>query len=108
ASPMAENEDGQERTERATPKRLEEARRRGQIPRSRDLSAAAVLMTAGASLYFLGAYLGGRMHGLVTRSLMLSREQSLDANLVVPTLAAAAGDALLACAPLFGLIVLAA
>src|SRR5690606_1284607 len=71
-------------------------------------SAAAVLMTASASLYFLGAYLGGRMHGLVTRSLMLSREQSLDANLVVPTLAAAAGDALLACAPLFGLIVLAA
>ena len=34
---MAENE--QERTEQPTPKRLEEARRKGQIPRSIELSA---------------------------------------------------------------------
>ena len=43
---MAEN-DAQERTEQATPKRLEEARRKGQIPRSRDLSAAAVTLVGG-------------------------------------------------------------
>ena len=34
--------DKHDRTEDATPKRLEEARKRGQIPRSRDLNAAAV------------------------------------------------------------------
>ena len=66
---MAENEDGQERTESATPKRLEEARRRGQIPRSRDLSTAAVMMTAGAGLYFLGGQLAGALHGLMQRGL---------------------------------------
>ena len=47
---MAENEDGQEKTESATPKRLEEARKKGQIPRSRDLTAAAVLMAGGVAL----------------------------------------------------------
>jgi flagellar biosynthetic protein FlhB len=105
---MAENADGQERTESATPKRLEEARRRGQIPRSRDLSTAAVMMTGGAALYFLGGQLGGNLHGLMTRGLSLSREQALDSSRVLPTLASTAGDALLACLPLFGLVVLAA
>jgi flagellar biosynthesis protein FlhB len=105
---MAENEDGTEKTESATPKRLEEARRKGQIPRSRDLSTAAVMMTAGAGLYFFGGGLSGNMHGLMRRGLTLTREQSLDPNQIVPQLSANAGDALLACIPLFGLIVLAA
>jgi flagellar biosynthetic protein FlhB len=105
---MAENEDGEERTESATPKRLEEARRRGQIPRSRDLTTAAVMMTAGAGLYFLGGQLGGSLHALMRRGLTLSREQSLDANHMLPALSGAAVDALLACVPLFSLIVLAA
>lgn len=37
----------QDRTERATPKRLADARKKGQVPRSRELSAAAVVL-AGA------------------------------------------------------------
>jgi flagellar biosynthetic protein FlhB len=105
---MAENEDGQERTESATPKRLEEARRRGQIPRSRDLSTAAVMMTGGAALYFLGGQLGSNLRGMMMRGLTLSRDQALDESQIVPTLAGTAGDALFACIPLFGLVVLAA
>ena len=44
----------QDRTESATPKRLEEARREGRIPRSRDLTAAAAMLTAGISLKVVG------------------------------------------------------
>ena len=43
---MAENEDGQERSEQATPKRQEEARRKGQVPRSRELTTMAMLLMA--------------------------------------------------------------
>jgi len=50
---MAENEE--ERTEQPTPKRLEEARKKGQVPRSTELSAAAVILTVGGGLHFLGA-----------------------------------------------------
>jgi flagellar biosynthesis protein FlhB len=105
---MAENEDGAERTESATPKRLEDARRRGQIPRSRDLTTAAVMMTAGSGLYFMGGRLSGNLHSLMKRGLTLTREQSLDPSQMMPVLSRAAADALLACAPMFGLIVLAA
>jgi len=105
---MAENEDGQERTESATPKRLEEARRKGQIPRSRDLSAAAVLMTGGVGLSFMGAQIGGDLHGLMQRSLLLSREEALDTRYMLPALSQAAADGLMACVPVLGLIMLAA
>ena len=37
---------GQEKTEQPTSKRLEEARKQGQVPRSVDLSTAAVLLLA--------------------------------------------------------------
>ncbi len=45
---------GQERTESATPKRREEARREGRIPRSQDLSAASVLIAGTALLATAG------------------------------------------------------
>ncbi|HMN44418.1 MAG TPA: flagellar biosynthesis protein FlhB [Povalibacter sp.] len=105
---MAENEDGQEKTESATPKRLEEARRKGQIPRSRDLSAAAVLMTGGIALSSMGGQLGGDIHSLMRRGLTLTREQSMDATQIVPSLTNAALDGLIACLPIFGLLALVA
>jgi flagellar biosynthetic protein FlhB len=104
---MAEDQ-AQERTEQATPKRLEEARRKGQIPRSRDLSAAAVTLAGGLALYMLGGHIAGQMYGLMHRGLSLSRDQAMDASLLLPALADAAGDGLRAFAPVLGTIVLAA
>lgn len=43
----------QDRTEKATPKRLREARKRGQVPRSRELSTAVVVGAGAAAM--LGA-----------------------------------------------------
>jgi flagellar biosynthesis protein FlhB len=103
---MAEND--QERTEQPTPKRLEEARRKGQIPRSIELSAAAVILTVGGGLHLLGGYMGGRFHGLMSTSLTLTREQSVDESLMIPTMMTEASYALLACGPILGLTALAA
>lgn len=51
---MAEHS-AQERTEKATPKRLREARRKGQVPRSRELTTAAVVLgSAGVLLATAG------------------------------------------------------
>jgi flagellar biosynthetic protein FlhB len=104
----AENEDGQERTESATPKRLEEAREKGQIPRSRDLTAAAVLMTGGIALSSMGPQIGGALSSLMKRGLTITREQALDSTQLIPTLTGAALDGLVACLPVLGLMLLAA
>lgn len=105
---MAEGDDAQEKTESATPKRLEDARRKGQIPRSRDLSTAAVTMSAAAALYMMGDQIAGKMYAFMERSLTLSREQALDSTQMIPSLTSAAVDGLKMCAPVLGIICLAA
>lgn len=45
-------ESGQEKTEQPTPRKLLEARRKGQVAKSKDLSAAVVLMAAVVVFYF--------------------------------------------------------
>jgi flagellar biosynthesis protein FlhB len=50
---VAEERD-EERTEPATPRRREEARERGQVARSGDLSSAVILLAAVVALRFLG------------------------------------------------------
>jgi len=47
-----------EKTEAPTPRRLEEARERGQVPRSADLTAALVMFAAVGSLYLVGSQVG--------------------------------------------------
>src|SRR5579864_6509750 len=103
---MAENE--QERTEQPTAKRLEEARKKGQVPRSPELSAAAVLLIAGAGLQMLGKFMGGQLLGIMRAGLSLSREQSVDETLALAGLSASMSHALLACLPLLGLTAVAA
>src|SRR5882757_11506057 len=103
---MAENEE--ERTEQPTAKRLEEARKKGQVPRSTELSAAAVILTVGGGLHFLGGYMGSRFNGLMMMSLSLTREQSVDESLMFSTMTVEAAHALMACAPILGLTLLAA
>ncbi len=103
---MAENDF--ERTEQPTAKRLEDARKKGQVPRSPELSAAAVLLIAGAGLQMLGKFMGGQLLAIMRSGLSLSREQSVDETLALAGLSASMSHALLACLPLLGLTAVAA
>jgi hypothetical protein len=51
---MADEDSSQEKTEEATPRRLEKAREEGQIPRSRDLTTSAVLILGSVGLWIFG------------------------------------------------------
>ncbi|MDX1397313.1 MAG: EscU/YscU/HrcU family type III secretion system export apparatus switch protein, partial [Oceanospirillum sp.] len=44
-----ENEDGQEKTEDPTPKRIQEAREKGDVPRSKDLNTMLLTLVAAAA-----------------------------------------------------------
>lgn len=103
---MAEND--AEKTEQPTSKRLEEARKKGQLPRSQELSAAAVVLAVGAGLHYLGGYMGSRLNGLMMSSLSLTREQSVDESLMISTMMVEATHALLAMAPILGLTMIVA
>jgi len=105
---MAENEHGQDRSEQPTQKRLDEARRSGQVPRSRDLTTAAVVLIAGLGMRIAGAGMASGYIGLMKSGLSLSREQVLDENRLLPDLVAMGWQGLTACAPIMGLTLVAA
>jgi flagellar biosynthetic protein FlhB len=104
---MADTEQG-DRTERPTPRRLQEARRRGEVPRSRDLSAALVTLAGGVGLTMLGGVVGGRLLALVAGSMSFTRGAAMDTGQILPALGAASLQGLLAVAPILGLLLVAA
>ncbi len=69
---MAEDSD-LERTEPASPRRLEEARNKGNIPRSRELNTFAILMTAGTTLFIMGVPLAQGLMRLMKGGLTFDR-----------------------------------
>ena len=105
---MAENDNSQDRTEQPTQKRLDEARKNGQVPRSRELTTAAVVLIAGLGLRFAGGGMAAGFAGLMKSGLSLSRDQMLDENLLLPELATLAWQGLVASAPILGLTLVAA
>ncbi|HEX4884571.1 MAG TPA: flagellar biosynthesis protein FlhB [Casimicrobiaceae bacterium] len=62
-----------ERSFPATPRRLEQARERGQVARSRELATAGVALAAAAGFALFGPQLGATSVELVRQSLTLSR-----------------------------------
>ncbi len=65
---MAEQpESSQERSEAATPRRKQQAREKGQVPRSRELNTMMVVVAASAMLLLSGPYMGGRVSQVLAR-----------------------------------------
>ncbi len=95
---MAQDSD-LERTEPASQRRLEQAREKGQVPRSPELSTFAVLLAAAASLSVTGIAWTNGLRGIVQRGLILNRPAAFDPDQMGMRLFEAAGAALVALAP---------
>src|SRR5215204_4113052 len=54
-----------EKTEQPTDKRLRDARKKGQVAKSQDLTGALLLIAAVAVVWLLGGYIGGILQGTV-------------------------------------------
>ena len=79
---MADDSDA-ERTEPASPRRLEKAREDGDVPRSREIATFTVLMTAGACLWMFGGSLVGRLGAALQSGLSLDREQVYNPDILL-------------------------
>ncbi len=104
---MAEDSD-LERTEPASPRRLEQARARGQVPRSPELTTFAVLIAAGAGLLFLGGPLMHALTQVVRSGLTIDRGSAFDTSQLGMRLFDGSLGALLGLAPWFLLVAVAA
>jgi flagellar biosynthetic protein FlhB len=102
------DENENERTESPTQKRLDDARAKGQVPRSRDLSAAAVVLTGGLALRMMGGSFGGRMLSVMRDGLTVSRGAAMDNGWMLHQFERSAMQGALAMAPVLGLLLVAA
>ncbi len=71
---MADNDQHQERTEQPTQKRLEDARKRGQIPRSRELNMTAVMLAGAGALLGAGHFVAGGLVNTMHGGFSITRE----------------------------------
>lgn len=104
---MAEDSD-LEKTEPASPRRLEQAREEGDIPRSRELATCTVLLAAGLGIWVTGEHLVRRLNHMLAEGMSFDREQAFDFSLLLVRLGAATVDVLIALAPLGGILLLVA
>ncbi len=68
----------QERTEKATPRRIKEAREKGQVAQSQELSSVLVMLCGVASLVALGPAMAGEMRGLIVWTFRDAAKFSID------------------------------
>ena len=102
------NEDAQERTEAPTAKKLEDARKKGQVPRSVDLGAAAVTRAATGALMLFGADAARSLMGMLASSLSIRGGDLVHDDIMIRNLGASSGLALLGMMPLLAATLVAA
>ncbi len=104
---MAEDSD-LEKTEPASPKRLEKAREEGDVPRSKELATCSVLFATGLTLWMLGGNLSDSLKTNMTSGLSFGREAAFDPVFLLMKVSSSILSVLMAFTPLAIVIILVA
>ncbi|MEM7258856.1 MAG: flagellar biosynthesis protein FlhB [Pseudomonadota bacterium] len=103
---MAEGKDSsEERSLDPTPKRLLEARKKGQVARSRELNTTVMLLTSSAALFLMGSQASTQVLELIGSILQIDRNAVFDVNSVTAELTNAIMTALIMLLPLFFIMI---
>jgi flagellar biosynthesis protein FlhB len=102
---MAESEMGGERTEEPSQRRLQEARERGQIPRSRELTNFATMIGGSAALVAIGGTVAAHLSQLMRRSLSIDEKSLRTTDSMATSLGDAGISAVTAVLPVFGALI---
>jgi flagellar biosynthetic protein FlhB len=101
----AESESGGEKTEEPSARRLQQARERGQVPRSRELTNFATMIGGSATLIAIGGTLAGRMLHIMHDSLSIDAQRLYAPDFMSHSLADAAISGLVSVLPIFGTLI---
>ena len=105
---MAEEQTGQERTEQPTERRLQEARKKGQVPRSKELNTMLSLILASIALMVLGGSISQSIMQISVEGFSVSRELAFDASQLPFQFMYMASQTLLALSPFMAVMLVAA
>lgn len=87
---MADESSGQEKTEEATPKRLREARKKGQVAKSRDVDTVVQLIVAFVTLAMMRGYISDQLKSLMEQSFKVATRADLTVEFALTYMSQAA------------------
>lgn len=100
---MAEESDV-EKTEPASPRRLEKAKEEGQAPRSRELNTFMLLIVGVSTLWIISQNLFTALRGVIRNSMWFEPKLAYDDAVMLTNAVQSAWNTLLAMLPLFGIL----
>ncbi len=80
---MAENKDGQEKSEQPTGKKINDAREKGQVTRSRELSTLVMMVLAAATLIVMGGDIIRGLMKILEASFTVERARLFDTQTMI-------------------------
>ena len=98
---MAESDSGQERTEEATPKRLQDAKDKGDIPRSKELNTTAILLGGAGALIAFGDSIAAGLSGMMSANFQFSRDDIFDPQSMLIHLGQSMAESMMVLIPFF-------
>jgi flagellar biosynthetic protein FlhB len=104
---MAEESD-LEKTEPASPRRLEQAREDGDVPRSRELATCSILLAAGMGFWALGDSVIRHLNNTLVSGLSFDRATAFDSNAQLTQIGSSIVDLLIAFSPFALLLIVVA
>ena len=105
---MAESEDGQEKSEDPSSRKIQKAREEGNIARSKELSALLLMLGGGLALLVIGEIIANNFVAVFSKTLSLEREQILDISHIVSLLENAIFESIYSLLPLFAFLAVSA
>lgn len=103
---MAEESD-LEKTEPASPRRLEQAREEGNVPSSRELMAFMVLAAGAGTFWILGGWMANGVASILRKGLSFDRNSAFDTVVMTGNAVSLAVDAVAILAPIFLAVIVA-
>lgn len=101
---MAEQSSQHDKTQEPTQKRLQDSRKKGQVPRSRELNTMLVTFVGAGGLILTTGSISESLHGIFLLNFQLPISHIMDKNYLIPHFTESAIAALIAVAPYLALM----
>jgi len=103
-----ESENGQEKTEEPTPKKRQDSKNKGEVPRSKELNTTVIMVLGAAGLLLFGSHMAAQLFQVFDLAFNIDRGLIYDPGATVNMLRHAIAMGLLAVAPFAALMLVAA
>jgi len=94
-----ESENGQEKTEQPTPKKIRDAKQKGQVPRSKELNSMTIMVFGAGGLLMMGGFMIEHLSTVMSNGFKLTRAEVFNVESLMMKFDQALSEALSGIAP---------